>query len=198
MPIQQLFETGFGDQFVSVLASADGLGAPRHVDLQTALYPVQRLFPPGLFAGTHVGGKHRLLPRALAFASGSGQPVIGVRPFMAGLFVPGDVITVINLPAGTAGAAVGTVQSVNTQANTITLTAALGSAIAADTVIGVATSIPVGMLCPNTAIDAGNFERPNSEFGAFTRANIVRARMPYWDTQLAALPGCLYTIREVP
>lgn len=199
MPLLQTIETGFGDQFVSVLASADGLNAARNVDLQSSLYSVQKVFPPGLFAGTHTGGKARLLPRVrLAVAANSGQANIVCPAFMAGLFVVGDVLNVITLPAGTAGAAVGTVQSVNTATNTITLAAALASTLAIDTVIGVASSVPIGMICPNTAIDAGMLERPNSQFGVFTKASIVRSRMPYWDTQLAALPGCLYTVREVP
>ena len=96
MPLLQTIETGFGDQFVSVLASADGLNAARNVDLQSSLYSVQKVFPPGLFAGTHTGGKARLLPRVrLAVAANSGQANIVCPAFMAGLFVVGDVLNVV-------------------------------------------------------------------------------------------------------
>lgn len=186
MPILQQFES-FGDSFPPVLARAESLRSPVSVDIDTALYPVQKIFPPAIFAGTTAGSKYRLLPRT-RFVSNTGN-VMTVSPFTAALFVVGDVINVINLADGTAGAAVGTVTAVNHAANTVTVGTI--TAPAANTVIGVAASRitmtngnRIGLVSPNTTIDFGL--RANSQFGAFLGATLFRSRMPHIDSQIEA------------
>lgn len=190
MPLIQTFDT-YGDTFPPVLARAEGLKSPQYVEIDTSFYPVQKIFAPGFFAGTTATvDRYRLLPRTKV-VSITGA-VITVTAFTAAVFRAGDVITQINLADGTAGTAVGTVSSVDHAANTVTLTAAPGTAPGVGVVIGVATSRPVkasgdrlGLLTPNTVLDLSM--RPNSQFGVFLSATVYRNRLPHIDAELERL-----------
>jgi hypothetical protein len=191
MPITGINSTSYGDTFPPVVRNAAEMKAPMSVDLTLTSY-TQRLFPPGIFAGTN-GVGFRLLPRT-RFKSGTTATIV-VSNFTAGLFFVGDVVTQINLADGTAGTAVGTVQSVNHAANTITFTAVPGAFPAVDAVIGVATSRPIktdgtklGLISPNTAINLDNTGRfptlPNTHFACILSGSFYRALMPHLDSEL--------------
>jgi len=173
----------------SILARCEGLRAPQSVELDFTIY-TDRVFPPGLFVGTTSDPKKfRFLPRT-RFKSLTGS-VMTVSRYTAGVFIPGDVITVIDLSNGTAGASVGTVASVDDDSDTITFTSA-PTAPSVNAVIGVATSKPLtpegnrlGMISPNTIVDFTL--RPNSHFGAFLGGVAHRDLIPHIDSQLESL-----------
>lgn len=97
-----------------------------------------------------------------------------------------------SLTALAAGAAVGTVASVDPIAETITLAAAATTALPVGTPIGVATCSPMdangegyGMLSPKNPVD---LEWGTDDiYGLFIGATVYRDRLPYWDGQLADL-----------
>lgn len=179
----------WGDNYLPVIARAEGLRSPMHVELDDTLY-TQRIFAPGFFCGTHtVANRFRILPRTRITAINGNT--LTVTPNTAGIFVVGEVLTGITA-TGTAGGAVGTIQSFDVNANTITLTAAPGVAAIVGDPIGVATSkvvVPqtvgfqrLGLITPNTALNL--LTRPNSQFGVFLGGTFYRNRMPYLDTDI--------------
>ena len=185
-------QTTWGDTFPPVVKNAAEMKAPYSIELPFSSY-TQKLFPPGIFAGTNTTG-FRLLPRT-RYKSNVGVTYT-VSAFTAGLFWVGDVITVINLADGTAGAAVGTVTAVNHANNTISLSGATPPAV--DTVIGVATSRPVatdgtklGLISPNTPINLDDTGRTptasNNHFACTISGSFYRALMPHLDTELERL-----------
>ncbi len=97
-----------------------------------------------------------------------------------------------SLAALAAGAAVGTIASVDPAAETITLSAAAATALPVGAPIGVATSSPMdangegyGMLSPKNPVD---LEWGTDDiYGLFIGATVYRDRLPYWDGQLAEL-----------
>jgi hypothetical protein len=189
MPILQTSES-HGETFPqSILARTEGLRAPNHIELDYTIYKY-KIFPPGLFAGTTPDPlKYRFLPRT-RFKSLAGS-VMTVSRWTSGVFVAGDVITVIDLNTGAAGAAVGTVADTDFDNNTITFTAP-PTAPAVNTVIGVATSRPVtvdgnrlGMICPNQVVSF--VRRPNSHFGCFNGGVVKRRLIPHIDAELERL-----------
>jgi hypothetical protein len=195
MPITGLNQTTWGDTFNPVIKNAAEMKAVNSVDITLSNY-TQRLFPPGIFAGTN-GTGFRLLPRT-RYKTNPTTTTITVSPFTAGLFFVGDVINQITLTDGSAGTAVGTVSAINHSTNTITLTAAIGTVPAVDTVIGVAASRPIktdgtklGLLSPNTAInldDTGRFPTvANSHFSCISSGSFYRGLMPHLDTELERL-----------
>lgn len=190
MPLLQT-ESTFNQRYpASILARAEGLRSPQSVELDSTIYGTLKVFPPGLFAGTTANTKKfRFLPRT-KFKSLTGS-VMTVSRWTSGIFVPGDVITVIDLTTGNAGAAVGTVATVDADLDTITFTAA-PTAPAVDTVIGVATSKPLqlpnnrlGLVSPNTVIDFTML--PNTHFGLFLGCTVHRSLIPHTDSQLETL-----------
>lgn len=184
MPLLYQVEN-FAEDDISVLWTAEGLRSPRHVDIDTSLYTVQKTFPPGMFVGTIAASdKVRLLPAAVVTAgTTTSQAVVTVAPSIVGVFVVGDVLTVITASTGAAGGAVGTIQSINYTTGAITLAANSSTALTANTtIVGIATSIPVGMISPNTTVDFSM--NPVPQYGAFVSASVVRARMPYWAAYL--------------
>lgn len=176
----------------SILARGEGLRSPQHTEIDFSIYGDVVVFPPGLFAGTTaVANIYRFLPRT-KWKSVDGN-VGTVSRWTAGLFVPGDIITIIDTADGSAGAAVGTVASVDVtgDVNKITFTAA-PTAPAADTVIGIATSRPVtsdgnrlGLISPNQIIYTK--EAPNSDFGVFLGGVVHRSIIPHIDPELESL-----------
>ena len=83
-----------------------------------------------------------------------------------------------------AGASIGTIASINTSTDVITLAANASVAVQPGLPIGVANQVPVGMLAPNTLVDLTY--RVNENFGLYTSASVYRNRLPYWDGDLAA------------
>ena len=189
MPILQS-QSSYQERFPqSILARTEGLRAPQHVEIDYRIYK-DRVYPPGLFVGTTANTRiFRFLPRT-RFKSVTGN-VMTVSRWTSGIFVPGDVINVIDLATGNAGAAVGTVLDVDFDLDTVTFTAA-PTAPAVNTVIGVAASKPItpdgnrlGIVSPNTIIDFT--DAPNSQFGVFLGGVIHRRLIPHIDQQLENL-----------
>jgi hypothetical protein len=89
------------------------------------------------------------------------------------------------------GGAIGTVLSVtynpDTDVHTLTLAANAAIALPIGCPIGDVRYSPVGLgiMTPNTAIDL--FWEENTMAACFTSCTVYRARLPYWDGQLAAL-----------
>jgi hypothetical protein len=194
MALTQPNQTAWGDTFPPMVKNAAEMKSSVAVELPLTSYP-QKLFPPGIFAGTN-GATFRLLPRT-KFKSNAAA-VITVSPFTAGLFFVGDVITQINLADGTAGTAVGTVVSVQHAANTVTLSATPGTIPAFDAVIGVATSRPVlangnklGLIQPNTSINLDDTGRnpmvSNNHFACIQSGSFYRLLAPHVDAELERL-----------
>jgi hypothetical protein len=189
MPLLQTEESYKQRYPQSIMARTEGLRAPNYVEIDHTIYQ-EKVFPPGLFAGTTPSpNKYRFLPRT-KFVSLTGS-IMTVNRWTANVFVPGDVITVIDLTTGDAGAAVGTVANVDPDTDTIIFTAP-PTAPAPGTVIGVATSKPktlsgdrLGLISPNTIVDFRL--RPNSHFGAFLGATVHRRLIPHIDPQLEGL-----------
>lgn len=184
----------YGETFPPVVARASGMIAASGVDIPFTNY-LQKLFPPGLFAGTN-GVGFRFLPRT-KFKSNAGA-IVTVSPATAGLFFVGDALTIINTSDGSAGSALGIVASVNFADNQITLTSAPGTVPSLNTVIGVATSRPIapngnrlGIIQPNTAIQldnvAPNPQAKNTHFACFVNGVYYRDLMPHLDAELERL-----------
>lgn len=91
-----------------------------------------------------------------------------------------------------AGAAVGTIASVDSLAETITLAAAAATSLPVGVPIGVMTCSPAdangegyGMLSPKNPVDLE--WDTNDIYGLFIGATVYKERLPYWDGELAAL-----------
>ena len=176
----------------SILARAEGLRAPNHINIDFDIYGDVTVFPPGLFAGTTgTANIYRFLPRTKWVSLDTNTAT--VSRWTACLFVPGDVLTVIDTADGSAGAAVGTVLSVDVtgDANKITFNAA-PTAPSVGAVIGIATSRPVtsdgnrlGLISPNQIIYSK--ELPNSDFGVFLGGVVHRSLIPHIDDELEGL-----------
>jgi hypothetical protein len=117
---------------------------------------------------------------------------VQVTPYTAGIFKVGEVLTAVDATTGAAGAAVGTIQSIDVVQHRITFTTTMGGGALLNNTIGIQTSAPVmangnrlGLLSPNTAIDFTL--RANSHFACFSSATVIRARMPYIDKYLEGL-----------
>jgi hypothetical protein len=88
-------------------------------------------------------------------------------------------------------AAIATISAVNTATDTLTIGSASIS-VPAGVPIGVSTSYPYdangtpyGLISPSQAADL--LYRESQNYGLYTDATVYRARLPYWDGELAAL-----------
>jgi hypothetical protein len=103
--VQHRFYSYGDDDYPTVLARSHGIRTPRGVTLDPNYVSplvrsdglIQRLVPPGVFAGTIPNSNlYRPLPRTrLAAAAASGASNVVVKPKTARLFVVGDVLTVM-------------------------------------------------------------------------------------------------------
>lgn len=187
--------TNYSETYPGVIATAAGQRSPRHVMIDTSIY-VQRVFPSGLFVGTHsVSGYYRFLPRTkLISNAASGQAVLAVKAGTAGLFQVGEALTQINASTGAAGTAVGTIASINYDASTITLGSNLASQINAGVIVGIATSTPVdstgnkiGMASVGQEINLDYMKSLSNGFACWHAVTVHRSRLPHIDTQLEGL-----------
>lgn len=206
MPLFSAPVESYSDQYPSILAVAEGLRAPRHVDIDVAaMYPggvqtgVQTIFPPGIFAytlGTFPAPntaipRGRLLPRAVTGAVANiGATSVTLRNPIGGVFRVGDTISACTGFTAVTGALIGavalgtvtaiTLNAVTNEYDTITFSTALVAALPAGSFIALTTAIPssslIGILTPNTALDLRL--RANSQFGSFLACIPMNARMP--------------------
>ncbi|MGL5925545.1 hypothetical protein [Chroococcidiopsis sp.] len=176
--------------YPQVLATDRGLRSPRGLTLDLSYLQANpagtKVVKPGYLLSVLPSGYGRIFPGSRAIAAAAvGATVISVRD--ASVYKIGEVVSrVAATPQGTpanfgATTALGTVQSLDTAANTITLSAASASALSVrDIVLGTDANNPsaiVGMIL--SLNDLG--DNPN-DVAAYTSATVYGMRLPMWDS----------------
>lgn len=170
MPFIETVQTFDYDE--SILAGHLGIRVPRHVDLDvvnfTATATGEKVVPAGSFVTT----TGRVYPAAYVVDNSGAATSIQVSN--AQVFVVGD--TIVRLSDS---AAIGDVTAIDTDTNTLTVTANALAPIAADTGVGVAGLTLSGML-----LGSVDLLRHSEQVGLCTSASVITARLPYWDSAI--------------
>jgi hypothetical protein len=178
--------TGTFGSRANILYSMDNLSAARMVTLDMSYFSGGGQ-PVVLIPGTVISR----LPSGLGRAYPSGKSSSAVPTTARVLTFPnvtvfkaGDVL--VNSPGG---AAIGTVQSVDPIANTVTLVANTTTAIAiGDLIVGSGTPTLGDSL--GIIISEMNITDHSNDVACYHSAIVYAARMPYWDTTLQTkFPG---------
>jgi len=156
----------------SILAGCSGIRVPRHVDIDATKVTADSLGNKSFSAGHFVTTTGRIYPAAYVVDNSGAATSIQVSN--AQVFVVGD--TIVRLSDS---AAIGDVTAIDTDTNTLTVTANALAPIAADTGIGVDGLTLAGLLL--TGVD---LNRSSEQYGLATSASVITARLPYWDSAI--------------
>lgn len=183
------------NEYAQVLATDRGLRSPRGLTLDLSYLQANpagtKVVKPGYLLAVLPTGYGRIFPASRAIvASAAGATVLSVKD--ASVYRVGEAVTRVAATAqGTpanfgATTPLGTVQALDTAANTITLSAGATNALSVrDIVLGTDASNPsaiVGMIL--SLNDLG--DNPN-DTAAYTSATLYGQRLPFWDTAIQNL-----------
>ena len=166
---------------IGVLYSENGLRSPRGGTVDLTWFQVSKdnniVIAPGMVWIADGAGSYRVLPASKATAATTtSSPTLVVKH--ANIFKIGEVLAKDN------GDALGTIQAINTETNTITLAANSTTAVAIGDVLKLTGTDYSGI--QGISHSSLNLSERSNDVAFYTSAAVYLDRMPIWNATIAA------------